>query len=103
MCETAACIEVVRSAEAVYVLDTKDYSKGPVQILPTDEYLRRVEGIVGGNPADSLFDTPDQRQQFQPGEYDAFARYAAAQRVGELAIGTEYNPVVAYSDLRDLA
>lgn len=101
-CDTASCLEVVRNNEKYYLLDTKAYKaeEGPlVATLSSGEYHDRLEKVrLSGDPG-AMFDSEGQQSRFRGDELKAFAAYAIAGRLGNLA---DRQQVVAYRDMRDL-
>lgn len=99
-CDTGTCLETVRSGDYYYLLDTKDYSSGPMAVLDQEEYGGRLEKVVSSGDSGSMFDNQKQRETLTAPELEAHAAYAVAGRLGNLA---DRQQVIAYADLRDLA
>jgi hypothetical protein len=81
------CVETVRSGDNYYILDAKDRSKGPVDIIPAAEYDQRHEvAQLTGSPT-TMFGEPEVAEHFSDGELQAYGAYIAAGRVALLTEG----------------
>lgn len=81
------CVETARSGDNYYLLDAKDRSQGPMDIMPAKEYYRRHElAQVTGDPT-MMFSDSRVTEHFSEGELKAYVAYIAAGRVALLGEG----------------
>ncbi|HEV2403766.1 MAG TPA: hypothetical protein VGS08_06235 [Candidatus Saccharimonadales bacterium] len=95
------CVETVRNADSIYILNTHDRTKGPVDVMSVEEYGRRhAEALRTGDNA-VIFSDSEVTSLFTDGEHSAHGDYLAA---GCLAVEvlTEGRVVTAYEHRRDL-
>ena len=89
------CVETARSGDNYYILDAKDRSQGPVDMIPASEYEQRHEvARLTGEPTE-MFSRPEVTERFSQGELDAYRLYFEA---GHLAMLDEGEIVTAFEN-----
>jgi hypothetical protein len=95
MAEAEYCVTTVRNGEKYYLLDAKDFSAGPVSVIPEHGYAERYATARATNDPTVMFDSPEEYSSFSPGELGAYAAYLL-HTSGVLAALCDREIIVAY-------
>lgn len=89
------CVETARDGGNYYILDAKDKSQGPVDVITADDYEVRHALALETGDVTAMFSGPDVTERFSQGELHAYGLYLQA---GALAVLNEGDIVTAYEN-----